>query len=224
MYATVYIQQFTNREDFLLLAQLCDDDTGSLIDLCRFTTANGQAFTSSAWTVTDGAIVTSSATPITIPGFPYTGTLAALALTVGLGLAIKAGDPVTIADTATGLNKMTGYVASYSSANGALVVQIGFTYQFEVRKASPNWNPGLGYSAFYDFGTLNENQPILQASLANGEITVVDIGTVQIRIPESTFKTLRGGTYAANLTATDGTDTRQIFLAKLPVLQGGVIN
>ena len=223
MYQTVYIPEFSNREDFLITVQLYDDDTGALINLVNAATANGQAFTSNAWTVTDGAIVTNSATQITIPAYPIGAQLSALALTVGVGLCILAGDPVAIKDTATGLNAMTGYVVSYASATGALVVQIGFTYQFEIRKTPPNWQPGLGYSAFYDPGFAMQS-PILQASLANGEITMIDQGTLQIFIPEATFRTLKGGTYAANLTMTDSVNTRQVFLGQLPVLFGGVTN
>lgn len=224
MYQIVLIPEFTNREDFILPVQMNDDDTGELIDLVRAATANGQAFTSNAWTVTDGAIVTASVTPITIPAFPYGGELSALALVVGAGLAIVAGDPIMIADTATGLNTMSGYVVSYAPTTGALVVQIGFTYQFEIRKMPPNWQPGLGYTAFYDLGAVNAQAPILQASLGNGQIKVIDTGTIEIKIPEATFKTLQGGTYAACLSMTDGVNTRQIFIGSLPVLQGGVTN
>ena len=149
----------------------------------------------------------------------YSGTNFA----IGVGLAIAAGDPITIADTATGLNTLTGYVTSYNAQNGALIVQIGFTYQFEIRKPPPHWQPGIGYVAFYDFGTA-PGTPILSASLANGEITVIDLGTLQVRIPESIFRKLHGGTYAVCMTMTDSYDTRQVFLGALPVLHGGVTN
>ena len=56
-----------------------------------------QPFTSAAWTVTDGGILTPSATSITIPVYPIGNQLSALALTVGIGLGILPGDPVTIA-------------------------------------------------------------------------------------------------------------------------------
>src|SRR5258708_10342645 len=118
--ARTLLPQFSNREDFLLTSALFDDDTGQPIKIDGCTTANGQAFTSSAWTVTDGVIVATSANTITIPAFPIGNQVSALALTVGAGLGIKAGDPVTIADTATGLNKMVGFVTAYTSSNGAL--------------------------------------------------------------------------------------------------------
>jgi len=222
MYITpLLFPQFSNREDFLAVMQLFDDDTFTPINLHRCSTFNNAPFTGSAWTVTDGAIFTTSITPITIPVFPIGAQLSALSLTtVDLGLGILPGDPITIADTPTGLNTMTGYVTSYSPTTGALVCQIGLTYQCEIRKMPPNWQPGLGYISWYDFG-IAEQAPILQASLANGEITVIDMGTLQIRIPESIFRTLRSGTYGMSMTGTDGFDTRQFFIGRLPVIWGG---
>ena len=217
----VLFPQVSNREDFITTLQLYDDDTFTLLNLDGTQVAGIVAFTSAAWTVTDGAIVTTSSTSITIPVYPIGSQLSALALTVGAGLAILPGDAITIADTATGLNTMTGYVTSYNSGTGALVCQIGWTYQFEIRKTPPNWQPGLGYISWYDFG-IAEQSPILQASLANGEITVVSNGTLQVRIPEATFRTLRSGTYATCMTMTDSVNTRQIFLGRLPVFWGGV--
>lgn len=201
--------------------QLFDDDTFEAIGLSGTETASGQAFTAAAWTVVDGAISTTSATSITIPAFPIGAELSALSLVVGVGLDILAGDPVTISDTATGLNTMVGYVTSYDSATGDLVCQIGWTYQFEIRSMPPKWSPSIGYANFYDFG-ISPQLPVLQASLASGEITVTDIGTIQIRIPEATFRTLESGTYAACLSMTDSVNTRQLFIGKLPILYGGV--
>jgi hypothetical protein len=213
---------------------LFDDDTGSPINLSGTTLANpGSSFTSSAWTVTDGAIVTTSTTPITIPTFPIGSQLSALSLTVGAGLGIKPGDPITIADTATGLNTMVGYVTSYTSSNGTLVCQIGWTFQFEIRGETPN-NTGSGYIAWYDFGTPDDQGPILVAGLGNG-ITIIDIGYFQISILESVFKTIldvpynsQSNTYArtflACMTMTDSVNTRQIFTGRLPILYGGTTN
>src|SRR5258708_2287002 len=115
--ARTLLPQFSNREDFLLTSALFDDDTGQPIKIDGCTTANGQAFTASAWTVTDGVIVTTSATQITIPAFPIGNQVTALALTVGTALGILPGDAVTIKDPATGLNKMVGFVTAYTSSN-----------------------------------------------------------------------------------------------------------
>jgi hypothetical protein len=225
-----FLSQVTNREDLLLSLSLFDDDTGQPIKLDGCTTANGLPFTASAWTVTDGTIVTTSATQLTIPVFPIGSQVSALALTVGTGLAINAGDPVTIKDTATGLNSMTGYVVSYASATGALVCQVGLTFQFEIRRGGPR-NYGGGFVPWFDFGTPDDLGPLISASLGNG-ITVIDVGYVQIFIPEAQFKTLGSGTFSgsttgtlnAAMTMTDSVSTRQIFLAELPVLYGGVTN
>ena len=157
----VLFPQFSNREDFLATISLYDDDTFQLLNLHQCQTASGSPFTASAWTVVDGAITTTSATAITIPAFPIGAQLSALNLTVDAGLAILPGDAVTISDTATGLNTMTGFVTSYTSSSGSLTCQIGWTYQFEIRKMPPNWQPGLGYISWYDFGVA-EQAPILQ--------------------------------------------------------------
>ena len=213
----------TNREDFYETVSLFDDDTGAALKLDGCFVNGASAFTAAAWTVTDGAIATTSATSITIPVFPIGGTLSALALTVGAGLGILAGDPVKIADTATGLNYMLGYVVSYVAATGALVVQIGVTFQFEIRTGGPrNWNID-DFSPFFYVGQVLQTPPILSASLGNG-ITHIDTGVIQVRVAESSFRQLNRRTYQAALTMTDSIDTREIFVAELPVGYGGVTN
>ena len=233
----MYIQpvlhpQITNREDFLATVSLYDDDTGAPIKLDGTTLAatNPNGFTGSAWTVKDGAITTTSATQITIPPYPIGNQLSSLALTVGTGLGILAGDPVTISDTPTGLNQMTGYVISYASNTGALVCQIGVTFQFEIRRTGRPAGIGDGYGPWWDFGVPPDG-PLISASLGSG-ITFIDVGFIQIRIPETQMRAIgtplsvqpgRGsGTFATALTMTDSIDTRQVFLGRLPVLYGGV--
>src|SRR5258708_2195600 len=219
--ARTLLPQFSNREDFLLTSALFDDDTGQPIKIDGCTTANGQAFTASAWTVTDGVIVTTSANTITIPAFPIGNQVSALALTIGAGLGIKAGDPVTIADTATGLNKMVGFVTAYTPSNGALVAQIGVTFQFEIRRSGPRNNNLDDFSPFFYVGQVLNQPPLITASLGNG-ITHIDTGIIQIRIAESIFRQLNHRTFRASLTMTDSIDTREVFVAELPVLTGGV--
>jgi hypothetical protein len=219
--ARTLLPQFSNREDFQITAALFDDDTGQPIKIDGCTTANGQAFTSSAWTVIDGAIVTTSATQITIPAFPIGNQVTALALTVGINLGILPGDPVTIGDTATGLNKMTGYVTSYTKSAGALVVQVGVTFQFEIRRSGPRNNNLDDFSPFFYVGMVLNAPPLITASLGNG-ITHIDTGLIQIRVAESIFRQLNHRTFRAALTMTDSIDTREVFVAELPVLTGGV--
>jgi hypothetical protein len=223
MYAyPVLLPAFSNREDFLLTVSIFDDDTGDAIALSGTSLAVPGDFTSAAWTVVDGAIVTTSTTSITIPDFPIGGQLAALALNVGIGLGILGGDPITIFDTLTGKNTMTGYVSSYVPSTGALVVQIGMTFQFEIRSQRRHGNSS-GYSQLYDIGVApgESDGPILSASLGNG-IAITDIGFLQIRIPEIQVRRMRSKTYLASLTMTDSIDTRQVFIAKLPEQYGGV--
>jgi hypothetical protein len=231
----ILIPQVTNREDFLLTVSLWDNDLETQINFTGITLANpSAAFTAASWNVTAGIVNTTSSTSITIPVPPIGAQLSPLNITVAPALAITPGLPVTISDAATGLNTMSGYVMSYTSSNGALSVQIGWTFQFEIRGTTPT-NLGLDYIDWYDFGTVGDNEPILQATLANGFLTMVDQGTVQILIPESTFKSALdvpfssqsntyARTYMAAMTATDSVNTRQIFLGRQPILYGGVTN
>jgi len=235
MYADrVLLPPVSNREDLLIPFAIWDDDLAVPINLHRTTLApaNLNGFTGNAWTVKDGAILTASTTSITIPALPMGNQISALALTVGTNLGILPGDPISIADTPTGLNSMLGYVTSYSPQTGALVCQIGLTFQFEIRRRGPLGNLS-GYVPFYDIGTPSDSGPLLSASLGNG-ILITDMGTIQIRIPEAQFRTLGNpgatqpsnstGTYMAGLTCFDGADTRQLMIAELPVLYGGVTN
>ena len=213
----------SNREDFNLTLSLFDDQTGDPIKLDGCFTASGMPFTSGAWTVTSGAAVTTSSTVLTIPVFPIASAAqASLFLFVGTNQAIAPGAPVTIKDTATGLNYMIGYVVSYTPSTGALVVQIGMVFLFEIRNTSPRpdlW--GLGYSTYPTIGNVADDGPLLKATLGQG-IAIIDIGVIQIMIPASMFQRLFGGTYSAALVMSDGIATRQVFAGTVPVIQGAV--
>jgi hypothetical protein len=233
----VQLPPFTNREDYFLTFAMVDDDTLDPIDFSGITLApaNPNGLTAAAWTVTDGAIVTASVTQFTIPAFPVTksNNLTALAITVGAGLAIKAADPITVADTATGLNSVFGFVANYSANTGALVIQVGWTFQFELRRGGAR-NTGMGYIQWWDWGTPDDLGPLLSASFANGFLSLTDKNIVQILIPESVVKTLGStalfapsegdapGTYRASMTGTDSVNTRQLLMGLQPVYDGGV--
>lgn len=222
MYAyPTLLPQVSNREDLLQTIQIFDDDTGDPIKLDGCTTASGQPFTGAAWTVRDGAIVTTSSTVMTIPVFPIvTASLGALQLNVGVNLSIVAGDPITIADTPTGTNTMTGYVISYDPGTGTLVCQIGMVFRFEIRRLGPRSNvTGDAYVPWYDFGVQGEEFPLIVASLGQG-ISIVDIGVVQVRVPAAMFQRLRGGTYSAAIAFSDSVDTRQVYIGSLPVIPG----
>ena len=216
------LSQVTNREDLYLTVGIYDDDTGIPIDLDRATTSSLiSPYTGSAWTVTDGAIVTTSASTFTIPVFPIINQLSSLSITVGLGLGILAGDVVKIADTATGANFVTGYVLSYSPTTGALTAQIGMTMEFEIRYSGPRNLNIDDYSAFFYVGQVLTSPPLVSAALGTG-ISIIDLGMILIRIPESTMRQFERRSYQAALTMFDGYDTRQIFVAELPIGYGGV--
>jgi hypothetical protein len=227
MYATpVLLGQQSNRENFQRTIALFDDDTGQAIDISGRTLAAPGDFTAANWVVTCGTVVTASVSQLTIKDYPFGNEMQALALTVGAGLAIAAGSPVTIADAATGKNTMTGYVTSYAPATGKMVAQIGYSFLFEIRTVPENnWNDGYASSSY--IGTDDNSLPVIQASLGNG-ISVVDVGKLLVNIsanPSSTLNTakLRHRTYNVGMTVFDGLDdTRQIFIGKLPILNGYV--
>ena len=214
----VLLPQVSNREDLLQTVSLFDDDTGDALDVSGRTLAAPGDFTGNSWTVTDGVIITNSVTQLTIKDYPFGNEMQAIALTVGLNLGILPGDFATIADP-TGLNTMSGYVTSYAPATGALVMQVGSAFDFEIRAHHHGF--GDGYGPFEDVGTTGPG-PSIQAQLGSG-ITVVDIGVIQIRIPATTMQKLRHRTYGAAMTMFDGSDTRQVFVGKLPIISGGVM-
>jgi hypothetical protein len=215
----IFLPQVSNREDLLLTVSIFDDDTGAPVNLSNTMTASGNAFSGALWTVTDGTIVTSSTTPLTIPVPPIGGQLQAVSLTVTPGLGILQGDPIRIAD-ATGNNWMVGVVSTYATATGALVCQIGSSLQFEIRRGPPR-NDGSGYIPWYDFGTPDAQGPLVKAALGTG-ISIIDLGFLQIFIPEATFRRLNIGTFTGAMTMFDGSSTRQVFIASIPVLYGSV--
>jgi hypothetical protein len=212
------LPQVSNREDLLLTTAIWDDDTGTPVDFSGRTLAVPGNFTGSNWNVVDGPIITSSTTMLTIPDYPIgTNTIS---LTVGTNLGILPADFITIADP-TGHNTMFGNVLTYAPTTGALVVQIGSTFEFEIRELHPRHHHNDGFTAFGDLGVASHSAALIIAQLGSG-ITIVDVGTLQILIPVMRLQILRGKTYSASLIATDGVNTRQLFIGRLPVLYGGV--
>lgn len=217
----VLLPQQTNREDLLTTVALFDDDTGDAIDVSGRVLAAPGDFTSNGWVVKSGAVVTASASVLTIKDYPIGNEMQAIAATVGLGLAIAAGAPVTFADAATGLNTMTGYVTSYAPATGALVAQIGCAFEFEIRGHHHHHGYGGGYGSSIAIGSDDCEAPLISAQLGNG-ISVIDVGKLQIRIPAATMAKLRHRTYGVGMTSFDGYDSRQLFIGRLPIFSGGV--
>lgn len=217
MYAwPVLLPAQSNREDFLKTLSLFDDDTGEAIDVSGRTLAAPGDFTGANWTVTDGTIITNSTTSLTIKDYPFGNEMQAIAPIVGKNLGILAGDSVTIADP-TGLNTMTGYVVNYTPSTGAMIVQVGCAFDFELRAHHDHHHGGYVENA--DFG--GGSGPELRALLGSG-ITVIGLGVLQIRIPAFLIAKLRHRTYGVGMTMYDGSDTRQLFIGKQPILSGGV--
>lgn len=229
----VLLPPFSNREDFVFTASIWDDDANEAINLAGIVKAFAGTFTAASWIVTCGTVVTTSATSLTIPDYPINDQLLALSLTVGTGLSIAVGSSVQITDAVTGGNSFYGYVTSYTSATGALVCQVGLSFQFEIRCQGPAGGvPGISYSSS-DFGSVYDygggvwalpgyGAPVISASLSD-YISIVDLGFYTINIPEAITRRLNSKTYLASLTVRDGAGAqRQVFIGKLPEVWGGV--
>lgn len=211
---------FTNRETYTSLIRVADDDTGDFVNMAGVIGSG----TFNSWNVRAGATLTTSSTTITIPVFPFGGNLSALALTVPPALVINQNDPIVIADL-SGVNQMLGYVISYNVVSGALVAQIGCTFQWEVTRSGPprtDWNDGYTPFASAGVGVYNGCTPLLTATLANGKILYVEPSVIQVQVPEIEMRRLGLGTYQAALTVNDSQVTRQVYVEDLPILIGGV--
>jgi hypothetical protein len=232
-YPPALLPPITDREDYNLTLAMVDDDTLQPIDLSGITLFNsGSSFTGNTWNVTDGPVATTSNTTITIPTFPVTGAnnLTGLTLAVGEGLAINPGDPVQISDP-TGKNSLIGFVISYAPDTGSLQVQIGWTFEFEIRHPGPRNAQQRYYLPWYDFGA-GFDAPLLQANFQNTYLSLIDRNIVMINIPASIVRTIDArdlwsatgapGTFLANMVGTDSVNTRQLLFGSLPILYGGV--
>lgn len=220
----IFLEPTSNREDLLRTISIWDDDTGDPINLSYTVTASGLPFSGTTWSIISGEIAIDYIGPLTIPAPPIGNELSAFTIPIGIdfdGLLVP-GNPVKIQDP-TGTNYMLGTITSYNNTNGILVSQIGNTFQFEIRRQAPRngdimWG---GYTPWANFGTLDNEGPLIMAALGTG-LTIVDIGVLQILIPELTMRKLQLTTYGAYLTMTDGVSVRQVMIANLPVLYGGV--
>lgn len=233
-YPPVLLPPFTDREDYTLTLGMFDDVTLEPIDLSGITLFNtGSDFTGSSWQVLVGnGPATTSTSTFTIPAFPITGAnnLTALTITVDPGLAINQGDPVQILDP-TGRNQVSGFVVSYASATGALQVQIGWVFEFEIRRQMPRGVLHCSFTPWYDFGG-GPDAPLLLANFANGYLGLADRNIVQINIPAAIVRTMGGrglwfadgapGTFLSNMVGTDSINTRQLLFATVPFQYGGV--
>jgi hypothetical protein len=224
----VSFPETSNREDLYRTVSIFDDDTGDPINLAGIVSLNNpNGFTGSNWNVLAGISATTSVTTLTVPGYPVLGQLSSLAIIVGLGLIINPGDPVTITD-ALNQASVAGYVISYTPSTGLLVCQIGLTFQFEIRREHQRPN-SADYGPFFDFGggsVPGGSAPLITAALGTG-LSIIDLGFLLINIPEITVRQLgsfSARSYIAALTATDSVNTRQIMIARLPILYGGVTN
>jgi hypothetical protein len=218
----------SNREDIYRTIGIFDDDTGDPINLGGIiSTRFPNGLTGSNWTVTTGSVAVPCSTVFTVPGYPLTGQLSALTLAIAPGLVIVPGAPVVVADI-FGNATVAGLVLSYNAVTGTLVCQIGMTFQFEIRRE--HQRPGVSdYLPFFNFGggaVPGGAAPLITAALGTG-LSITDLGFLLINIPETQVRRLASfdaRSYIASLTITDSVNTRQVMIARLPILYGGVTN
>lgn len=223
----VTLPRISNREDLYLLVGIYDDDTGDPIVLSGATGSG----TYTGWNVgvkppgtpptTPNVVTTTSTSTMTIMDGQQT-------LVVGRNLAIVPNQNVAVAPLGISFltTGMYGTVVSYVAATGSLVMQVGKSFQFEIRRQQPR-NISDGYVAWWGIGTTADYGPLIVVTNGTG-ITVVDVGIIQIEILETQIRQLCtpnfGNTFGVGLTMTDGYSTRQIFSGSLPVTYGGVTN
>lgn len=215
--------QVTNRESWSPVIQLADDDTGELINL-TYTVGVG-AFAS--WSVAFSAKLQGAALFSTNSSSSLMVGAGVFNAVVGTGLAIIPGQFVAFT-ALTGTASMIGVVNSYNTATGALQFTVStMAVALEIRRDrfGSGQRNDTGYVNFFDYGNVDDWGPLVSLSLGNG-ITIIDVGTLQIYVPESQMRGLSGRTHivAATLTGADGIDTRQLFLGRLPVLDGYMTN
>lgn len=215
--------QVTNRESWSPVIQLADDDTGELINL-TYTAGSG---TFASWSVAvsaalQGAALFSSNSSSSLR--IGTGTFSAV---LPAGLAIVAGQFVAFS-ALTGTASMQGVVNSYNASTGALQFTVStMAVALEIRRDrfGTGQRNDTGYVNFFDYGNIDDWGPLVSLSIGNG-ITIIDVGTLQIYVSEAQMRGLSGRTHivAATLTSADGIDARQLFLGRLPVLDGYMTN
>lgn len=213
----------TNRESWSPVIQLADDDTGQLLNL-TYTSGTG---TFASWSIAVSATLqgpalfsTNSVSSLKIG----TGVFNAV---VGTGLAIIAGKFVAFSALA-GTASMQGVVNSYNGSTGALQFTVStMAVALEIRRDrfGTGQRNDTGYVSFFDYGNVDDWGPLVSLSIGSG-ITIIDVGTLQIYVSETQMRGLSGRTHivAATLTSADGIDTRQLFLGRLPVLDGYMTN
>jgi hypothetical protein len=64
------------------------------------------------------------------------------------------------------------------------------------------------------------NMPALTGSTATGELTLPSLGILQIFFPAARMQALTPGSYDVGLTVTNGVNTAQILLGRLPLVNG----
>lgn len=211
----------TTRETLTLTLRFKDVDTSEFVNISGIT---GLPQTIGHWVVRAGQnVITDTVSNITVPQFPYSTDMLAVAFVVPPGLAINAGSALSLTSL-DGATVLVGYVVSYNSMTGAVVGQIGMSFQFEIRVKFSTRDFYDGYSSFPNagIGTAGFPAPLITASLGDGKIKYVENTVVQVQIPETDMRKLWLDTFDCAMTMTDTQTQVQLFVGDLPVIGGGV--
>lgn len=106
-----------------------------------------------------------------------------------------------------------------SEDDGQLIDLTGWTVTMQVRYGAANASSPQTYYAG-SFGNLGS--PVLVASTANGKLTVPSTGVIQWTFRASELSQVQAGFYDVGLTMTNGTETFQLILGQVPIVNGGV--
>lgn len=114
-------------------------------------------------------------------------------------------------------------IGLYDADTGEAIDLTDLTFQLEVRRTGLGSNCySAGYGSSSDIGVSDSyGRPEFTLTLDDG-LEVIDTGMLQMSITVDQMRTLTPDTYSIAMTASNGVDTRQVFLGMLPVLFGGV--
>lgn len=113
-------------------------------------------------------------------------------------------------------------IGLYDADTGDAIDLDDLTFVIEVRRTGGGFRTDdSGYAYSSGIGTANDYGPMFTLTLGDG-LEVIDTGMVQMSITLDQMRTLDPDTYSIAMTASDGDETRQVFLGMLPVLFGGV--
>ena len=107
-----------------------------------------------------------------------------------------------------------------SAIDGTLIDMTGASITLQVWRQT---NRGVGTGMYGWDGVYNGTAlPVLEATTANGKITVPETGVIQWTFRASELSGLSPGNYEVGMTLTKSPDTIQLLLGELPIVSGAI--